>query len=150
MAVAERDAQLAADLEAARRSDGRKAMLLVGAILVVGGLTVATDATPALAGAIPAIGRLAVALLGVLGGTLLVTQPRRGWYLALAWALVQVPFIAWTPDGSPTAQVLQMPVAMTNAVRVNGQLVSYSALGVNVVGVLFAAWLGRWRSAFDR
>ena len=88
MAVVHRDAQLAADLDAARRRDDRKALVLVGAILLVSGLTVATEVIPALAGAMQASGRLAVAIVGLLSGVLLWTHPHRGWRLALAWALV--------------------------------------------------------------
>lgn len=51
-------------------------MLLVGSIILVGGLTFAADVLHSLAGAMPAIGRLAVALLGLLGGTLPLMHPQ--------------------------------------------------------------------------
>jgi hypothetical protein len=71
-----------------------------------------------------------------------------GYRLALAWAALQVPFAAWTPDGgSPTAQALTLPLTLTAQLTVNGATTSYLAVGVNLVGLIALVALRRRRRA---
>ena len=152
MATNARDAQLEADLAAARGSNNRQALILAGVIGLIGAVSAVGSASEIAGG--QAVSSIAVAgqgLLGILGlasAALLILRPRQGWVLAMAWALIQIPFYAWTPDGSPTAQVLSLPITMSESSKVNGVLTSYSAIGINLVGVIFAAWLRAWRSRF--
>ena len=95
------------------------------------------------------MGMAAVGALGMAAAILLVKRPPLGWRLAMAWAVIQIPVYAWSPEGSPTAQALTFHLGMTDSRHVNGQLVSYSQTGINLVGVILAAWLYAWRDRFD-
>jgi hypothetical protein len=150
MSMADRDRQLAADLEAAQKSEQRKALVLVVIIAIVGALTIVSDLSGVFAGVIPAIGRVVVGIVGVASAALVRVQASNAWLLAMVWAVVQIPFFAWSPEGSPTSQAVQIPITMTNSSTVNGQIVSYSSIGVNLAGVIFAGWLWAWRSKFGR
>jgi len=149
MATNARDAQLEADLAAERRSNRRQALVLSAAIGLVGALSAVGTVTGAASGEVAVVGQGLVGLVGVAAAILMVVRPRQGWLLALAWALIQIPFYAWTPDGSPTAQALQLPITMTQSTKVNGVLTAYSSIGINLVGIIFAVWLRAWRSRFE-
>jgi hypothetical protein len=149
MSMADRDRQLAADLDAERKSDQRKALIAVVLIAIIGVLTIVSDLSGAIGGVIPAIGRVVVGLVAVASAALVRFQPSNAWLLAMIWAVVQIPFYAWSPEGSPTSQAVQIPITMTNSNTVNGQLVSYSSIGVNLAGVIFAGWLKVWRPKFS-
>ena len=114
----------AAARSAARR--GREALILAAIAALLGALSVAANLGDALGGSGPALGRAALGVLGVVAGVWLWRQPRRGWWLALAWALLQIPVYAWTPDGSPTLQVVSFPLAATSQVTENGRVTAYS------------------------
>lgn len=150
MSMADRDHQLAADLDAERKSNQRKALVTVVLIAIIGALTIVSDLSGAIGGVIPAIGRVVVGLLAVASAALVRIQPSNAWLLALIWAVVQIPFYAWSPEGSPTSQAVQIPISMTNSNTVNGQLVSYSSIGLNMAGVIFSGWIWTWRSKFGR
>ena len=150
MATSERDRQIEADMQAARAQDARKALILTAVVGLVGAATVLTNIPDVVSGSVPAVGQALVGLLGVEAAVLMRLQPRTGWLHALAWALVQIPFYAWTPDGSPTAQLIQIPLTMTSSSSINGQLVSYTSIGINVAGLIFVAWLRAWEQKFPR
>lgn len=150
MATADRDRQLEADMQAARQQDARKALILAAVVGLIGAATVVNNLSDLMAGSVPGIGRVIVGMLGVAAAVLMRLQPRNGWLLAMAWAVVQIPFYAWSPDGAATAQAVQIPLTMTNSSRVNGQLVSYTSFGVNVAGVIFLVWLRFWKEKFGR
>jgi hypothetical protein len=98
----------------------------------------------------PAIGRVALGLLGVAAGVVFWLQPPRGWVLYMAWALIQIPVYAWRPEGSPTTQVLSFPLSATSSTDVNGVVTSYSEIGINLVGVILAIWLAQRREKLTR
>jgi len=138
----------AAARSAARR--GREALILAAIAALLGALSVAANLGDALGGSGPALGRAALGVLGVVAGVWLWRQPRRGWWLALAWALLQIPVYAWTPDGSPTLQVVSFPLAATSQVTENGRVTAYSQVGINLVGVALALWLLQRREPLTR
>jgi hypothetical protein len=150
-----RDAQLDADLAAARQSTRRQALILAGAIgvlaLIAAGTNALTIATGQASGSdlTVAIGQGLLGLLGLASAALLILRPRQGWMLALAWALIQIPFYAWSPAGSPTTQIVSLPITMSDSTKVNGVVTAYSAIGINAVGIIFAVWLRAWRSRFE-
>ena len=150
MATSYRDQQLAADLQASRQRDARKALVLAGVIGLVGAVSVVSNVPEALGGSVAAGGRVLVGALGLTAAVLMRLQPSNGWLLAMAWALVQIPFYAWSPEGSATSQALQLPLTVTSSSSVNGQLTAYSSIGVNLAGAIFAAWLRFWQEKFGR
>jgi len=129
---------------AAGRRRTRLLVPLAVAALAAGGL--ATSLGPALGGEGAALGRIALAALGLAAAALLRARPALGFRLALAWAALQTPFVAWTPDGgSPTTQLLAFPLSFTTATTVNGATTSFLAVGVNLVGVALLILLQRQR-----
>ena len=149
MATTYRDPNLDKDLEASRQGDRRKAYMLAAFIGIVAFASIVGDSFGALAGGVPAMGRVAVGILGVVAAVLLYRQPALGWRLAMVWAIVQVPVFAWSPDGSLTSQVLQIPLTLTNSTRVNGEIVSYTSIGIDLFGAIMAFWLRAWRYRFE-
>jgi hypothetical protein len=109
--------------------------LLVIYSVVIGALSFVLGATDALDGQSPAIGRTLIGLVGLVGGGLLWTQPQRGGLLCLAWAVVQIPYIVWNLDGSPTTQLIEVPLSMSSTTSRNGVITEHSAFGINLVGV---------------
>ena len=149
MATTYRDPNLDKELEASRQGDRRKAYLLAAFIGIVAFASIVGDSFGALAGSVPAMGRVAVGILGVVAAVLLYRKPGLGWRLAMAWAIVQVPIFAWSPDGSLTSQVLQIPLTLTNSTKVNGEIVSYTSIGIDLVGAIMVFWLRAWRYRFE-
>lgn len=135
------------DIEAGRR---RSRLIFTVGITALAAASVIFNLMPAIGGEAPAAGRVALGAFGVVAGAVLWLRPGLGWYLAMAWALLQIPFIAWTPDGgSPTAQLLNFPLTFSSKTTVNGVVTAYSAIGVNVVGIVLAALLSSRRSALS-
>jgi len=143
------DADLEADLEEARRRDARGALLLIGLIVLIGAASVIADGSRALAGDVPAIGRVMLGFLAVVAGIAVRLQYVVGWRLAAAWAALQIPFVAWSLAGSPTSQALMMPFTIASTVTV-GQHSDHFAIGINLAGVIFLVWLTAWRYRFNR
>ncbi|HUG17060.1 MAG TPA: hypothetical protein VMM78_18780 [Thermomicrobiales bacterium] len=113
---------------------------------IVGALSVALNAADAAGGEIPAIGRLLLGLVGVVAAALLWTRPRLGWLVALIWAAIQIPYIAWSVEGSPVSQVLYFPISASSQTTVNGEITSFSEFGVNLIGIVLTFLINRWRS----
>jgi hypothetical protein len=129
----------------------RALIILVVYAVVVGGVTFMVNAGAAAGGEAQAMSRAILGLVGVAGGVFAWTLragPISGWHVLMAWALVQIPVFAWSPAGSPTLQIVALPLGMTSSVEVNGVLTSYSEIGVNLVGVVLAAVLSKQRMAF--
>jgi hypothetical protein len=150
VAASNRDMQLEADLQASRQREARKALILAGVVGLIGAVSIVSNVPDALSGSVSAGGRVAVGVLGLAAAVLMRLRPSNGWLLAMAWAVVQIPFFAWSPDGGATAQALQLPLTITSSSSVNGQLTAYSSVGVNLAGVAFVMWLRLWQGKFDR
>ncbi len=131
----------------------RNRLILSGLTAVIGTVSVATNLSGALDGGVPSACRAALGAVGVLAGVLLWLRPDLGWRLGWLWALVQIPIYAWSPDGSPTAQALSIPLSFTSKATMNGVITSYSALGINLVGIILFVVFQRlrikagWRNA---
>ena len=118
-----------------------KAAVAAGYALAIGGLSIALNAADAVDGSVPALGRAALGLVGLAAGVVLWTRKDQevlGWRLALIWALLQVPVIAWDADGSVTTQVLRFPLMASSETRVNGVVTSASEFGINLIAVVLA------------
>jgi hypothetical protein len=134
----------AVQAELAERS--RKVIYVAAYAGIVGAASVVMNLGDAGSGEVPALGRVLLGLVGVAAAALLWTKPRIGWLIALAWAVVQIPYIAWTTDGSPTSQVLYLPLSVTSQNTVNGVVTSYSEFGVNLIGIVATIIIARWRA----
>jgi hypothetical protein len=125
----------------------RPRTLLIAAVYagLVGAASVALGVSGALSGELPALGQMLLGLVGVAAAALLLTNPRQGWLLALVWAAIQIPYIAWNVDGSPLAQALYLPLSASNETRVNGEVTAFSEYGINLAGVIATILFARWR-----
>jgi hypothetical protein len=119
--------------------------------IVVGALTFLVDIGAALDGSAPAMSRAVLGLVGIVGGVLAWTfrhTPVSGWHILMFWAIVQIPVFAWSIDGSPTLQIISLPLSATSTTTINGVVTSHSEIGVNVAGIILAGVLSRQRAAF--
>jgi hypothetical protein len=107
---------------------------------------------PAIDGEAPAMARLLLGLLGFAGGILLwMWRPAGlGWILCMAWAVIQIPFYAWNTEGSPTEQIIALPLTFSSRSTVNGEVTSFSEFGINVAGVALAFLLSRHKETLTR
>ncbi|MGH2535736.1 MAG: hypothetical protein ACRDJW_26085 [Thermomicrobiales bacterium] len=131
---------------------GRSGALLAAYCAIVGLVSVVVSIGPAVDGEVPAVARAFLGLLGLAGGVLL--WPRQpvglGWMLCMVWAVIQIPFYAWNTEGSPTEQFIAFPITASSRTTVNGEVTSFSEIGVNVVGIVLATLLARRRERLQR
>jgi len=130
------------------QADGRprSLMILAGYAVLIGALSAIDDLGAALDGEVPAICRVVLGVVGLAGGLLLWTErptPFTGWAICMAWAALQIPIIAWDVAGSPTTQLLEMPLKTYSQTTVNGAVTSYSELGINFIGVILVIAFAR-------
>jgi hypothetical protein len=123
----------------------RQLLIAAGYAGFVGAASVALGVIGALDGETPAIGQAVIGLVGIAAAALLFTNPRQGWLLALVWTVVQIPYFAWNVDGSPLAQAIYLPLSVSSETRVNGEVTSHSAYGINLIGVILTIVVHRWR-----
>ena len=117
-------APVVATMGATEMRDRRKRIIMTGLAALFGGASIVTNLGGAFAGELPSACRAALGLVGVAAALLLWFRPILGWRIGWLWALAQIPFFAWSTVGSPTAQWLDLPLAMTNTTRVNGEVTS--------------------------
>jgi hypothetical protein len=131
---------------------GRTGALLAAYCAIVGVVSAVVYIGPAIDGEVPAMARVLIGLLGLAGGILLWTrQPAGlGWILSMAWAVIQIPFYAWNTEGSPTEQIIALPLSLTSKTTVNGEVTSFSEIGINVVGIVLAVLLSRNKEVLTR
>jgi hypothetical protein len=137
-------------IQASMSERPRTLLIAAGYAGLVGAASVALGIVGALDGETPAIGQALLGLVGVAASALLLTNPRQGWLLALVWAAVQIPYIAWNVDGSPLVQLLSFPLSSSSETRVNGEITSFSEYGINLIGVALTIVAHRWRGEFER
>ena len=121
--------------------------------VVVGALSVVLNVDDALAGEVPGICRVVLGVWGLIGGILIWTGRRvgiDGWQMVLVWSILQIPVIAWNTEGSPTTQLIEFPLSITEQTTVNGEVTSYSEFGINLVGVALTIWASRLRDRWSR
>ena len=112
-------------------------LIVALAIAAIAAATLYFDASGALAGKIPQLGRSVVAIVGLIAALLIGLGNNVGWVVAMVWAIVQIPVFAWTVDGSPNVQALSFPFGFTHSAKVNDQVTSYSEIGINVAALIF-------------
>jgi hypothetical protein len=117
--------------------------LLIGLIALVAGSGLLMYLPLAIQGSGLLAARASVGLMGLLAALLLWLRPRHGWYLATAWALIQIPVVAWGLEGSPTAQSFSFELFFFSSGPTDQS--GFFKVGVNLVGVIFMGWLARRR-----
>ena len=144
----ELDEELAHIRARAGRRDAIRRVLFTAVLAVIPGLTIAFDAEAASRGETAAVCRVILAILGLASAAAIWFRPLLAWRLACAWALIQIPYYAWSPQGgSPTAQAAQLTFTITNSQVSNEVLVDYSQVGINLVGAILFLWLRWWRAS---
>lgn len=131
---------------------GRRLALLAAYALAVGAISAAVNLGGAMGGEMPAIARLVLGFWGVAAGAMLWTGRRvgiDGWLAVMIWAVIQIPIYAWSVEGSPFAQVVEFPASFTSEVTVNGEVTSYSQVGINLAGVILVAWAATSRERWS-
>ena len=141
---------VAAPLSPTESRDRRNRIIMSALAALLGGASVVTNLGGAFAGEIPSMCRVALGLVGVAAAVVLWLRPALGWRLGWLWALAQIPVFAWSVDGSPTAQWLHLPLAMTSQTTVNGEVTAYSSLGINLVGIILFIVFQRMRESAER
>lgn len=135
-------------VQAQTEAESRPRNLIITVALagIIGAASIVFNASGALDGEIPAIGRMLLGLVGVAGAALLWIQPQSGWLVCILWAAIQIPYFAWNTEGCPVSQVLYFPVSASNETRVNWEITSFSEYGINLVGVALTILIYRWRA----
>jgi hypothetical protein len=131
----------------ARRT--RRRVLSAGIIVALAGGAVATSLGPALGGTLPAFGRVALGLFGIVAGACLVTRRDLGWRFAVIWALTQIPYVVLSRHAgadvgltiNATTQVFALPLALAERLVAGGVVTYDYAFGINLVGVALTLWL---------
>jgi hypothetical protein len=121
--------------------------ILIGLIGLIASASVVSNLPDAIQGSAVFAARVAVGLLGLAAALLLWLRPLTGWYLASAWALVQIPVVAWNSEGSPTAQAFSLELAFYSTWTTAQE--AFFKVGVNLAGAIFMFWLARWRERFQ-
>ena len=129
------------DLRTRAETLGRSLALLATYAVVIGAMSAVMNIGGAVDGEVPSLGRIMLGLWGVAAGAMLWTGHRLGidgWRAVMIWAAIQIPLYAWNTDGSPFVQVIEFPASFTNQTTVNGEVTSFSEVGVNLVGIALA------------
>jgi hypothetical protein len=132
---------------------GRGLAILAAYAVVASAISIVMYLGDAIDGEAPAICRVIIAIWGLGAGILLWTGRRvgiSGWQAVMAWAVIQIPYIAWNTEGSATTQLFDVPVTFSNTTTVNGEVTSFSEYGINLVGVALAIWASRVRTRWER
>jgi hypothetical protein len=132
---------------------GRGLALLAAYAVVASAISIVMYLGDAIDGQVPAVCRVIIAIWGLGAGILLWTGRRvgiSGWQAVMAWAVIQIPYIAWNTEGSATTQLFDVPLTFTNSTTVNGEVTSFSEYGINLVGVALAIWASRVRTRRER
>jgi len=131
---------------------GRAMALLAAYAIVVGALSVAINVTDALDGQAQAICRLVLGLWGLGAGIMLWSGRSlgiNGWQAVMVWSVLQIFYVAWDKNGSPTTQLFDIPLSFTSETTVNGEVTSFREYGINLVGVALTIWASAVRSRWE-
>ncbi len=131
---------------------GRSAALLGAWAVIAGALSIALNGADAVDGTGWAISRVALGLIGLVAGTLLWsgrTYGKDGLYAIMAWGVLQIPYYASEPGGNITKQLFDAFLGATSQTRINGELTSYSQVGLNLAGVAVVIWASTCRGRLD-
>ena len=131
---------------------GPSAALLGAWVAFASALSIVLNATDAIEGDGPAIIRVSLGLFGSATGALFWIGRdfgKPGLRAILMWGIVQIPVYAWQPDGNPTKQLFDLVLGASSQTVVNGEVTSYSQVGINLVGVAIVAWASICRARLD-
>lgn len=133
----------------------RRGLALVAAYAVVaGGLSIGLALSALADGESYGVARAAIGVVGI-GAGLLTLSGRTlglgldGWRALVLWAALQTPVVAGTEGGNLFRQLVDAPIGTTSSRSVNGGVVEYSQLGVNLVGLVLLIVLVRLRERWD-
>lgn len=131
---------------------GRSASLLGAWAVVASAFGIALNVGAAVDGEGWAFSRIALGLVGLAAGALFWSgrnYGKDGLYGILAWGVLQIPFYAAEPGGNVTKQLFDAFLGATSQTTINGEIASYSQVGLNLVGVAVAIWAASCRSRLD-
>lgn len=131
---------------------GKSAALLGAWVVVASALSIVLNLADAVEGDGPAISRIVLGIVGLAAGALFWNgrnYGQDGLYGILAWGVLQIPFYASAPDGNYTKQLFDAFLGATSETRVNGEITSYSQVGINLVGIAVTIWATTCRSRLD-
>lgn len=126
---------------------GPLALAVVAALLSIGGIV--TGLGPLADGETFGFTRVGLGLLGLAGSGLLMfgkDHGKTGWMVLMAWAVIQCVYYATEPDGNYTRQLIDGLLGVSSEKRVNDEITSYEAMGINIVGAAMAIWTYASRS----
>ena len=131
---------------------GRKAAILGAWIVIASAASIVMNAGDAINGEGYAITRIVLGLFGLAAAALLWTGRhfgRDGLYAIMAWGALQIPYFAQTADRNYTKQLVDVFLGASSQTTVNGEVTSFSAVGINLVGVIILAWGYSCRERID-
>ena len=131
---------------------GRSAAILGAWTVVASAASIAMNAGDALDGEGYAFTRIVLGLFGLAAAALLWTGRnfgRDGLYAIMAWGALQIPYFAQTEDGNYTKQLVDFFLGASTQTTVNGEVTSFSAVGLNFVGVIILTWGYSCRERID-
>lgn len=121
---------------------GRKAAILGAWTVIASAASIVMNMGDAIDGEGYAITRIVLGLFGLAAAALLWTGRhfgRDGFYAIMAWGALQIPYFAQTADGNYTKQLVDVFLGASSQTTVNGEVTSFSAVGINLVGVIILA-----------
>jgi hypothetical protein len=131
---------------------GRSASLLGAWAVMASALSIVLNAGDAVDGEGAAISRVVLGLIGLAAAALFWSgrnYGQDGLYGILAWGALQIPYYASAPDGNITKQLFDAFLGATSQTTVNGEITSYSQVGINLVGIGVAIWASTCRGRLD-
>jgi len=130
---------------------GRSASLLGAWAMVASGLSILLNAGDAVDGEGAAISRIVLGLIGLAAALFWSgrNDAKDGLCGILVWGVLQIPCYASAPDGNVTKQLFDGFLGATSQTTVNGEITSYSQVGINLVGVAVVIWASTCRGRLD-
>lgn len=92
--------------------------------------------------------RSMIGIVGIAAGLLALSGVRiglDGWQALALWSALQVPVYADEKGGNYFRQLLEIPMGMVSSRSVNGEIVEYTQIGLNVIGIALLIILARLR-----
>lgn len=131
---------------------GRGPFFLAVVTALLSGAGVAMGIGPALDGDVFGYTRIALGLLGLVAAALLLfgkDRGKTGIVILMVWAAIQCLYYANHVDGNFTRQGYDVLLGVVSQKSVNGEITSYSAMGINAVGLAMLIWAGVSRSRIE-
>lgn len=117
-----------------------KGLIALGLWATVAGLwAIGSNLGDGLSGESWAITRIVLGIIGVAGAVLLfsgINSGKTGWQVIVLWAVLQLPYFATMPGHNVTKQLFDGLLGVSNQTTINGEIADFSAIGINVVGIV--------------